>query len=59
MFSDKLSFNTEYGEDFMKVTSALYKGEKKSDLENGRIIFSTDKFSKFNIMLEDINKKYQ
>ncbi len=59
MFSDKLSFKTEYGEDFMKVTSALYKGEKKSDLENGRIIFSTDKFSKFNIMLEDINKKYQ
>ncbi len=58
MFSDKLGFETEYGEDFMKVTSSLYKGEKRSSLGNGRIIFSTDAFSKFNVMLGDIGNKY-
>lgn len=54
LFLDKLGFEIVYGSDFMKITCPLYDGNVHADFRNRNIIYGTEMFSKYNIMLGDI-----
>ena len=59
LFMDNLDFEIEYGSDLMKITCPLYSGNGHVDFRSRNIVYGTEIFSKYSIMLGDIAENRQ